>query len=59
MAKLSGMRLNAIMINRLYHIADDKETADLVWNMKQAANEKGCCPKREKVGTKNDANTEE
>ena len=47
MAKLSGMRLNAIMINRLYHISDDKDTRDLVKEMKEASEKRtfssSCC----------------
>jgi ferredoxin-thioredoxin reductase catalytic subunit len=48
------MRLNAIMINRLYHISDDDDTSKLVKEMKNAAkkNETFFCDCRGKKGDK-------
>jgi hypothetical protein len=39
-APLSSMRLNAIMINRLYHVSDDPTTKKLIEAMKEKAGPK-------------------
>jgi hypothetical protein len=44
---LSSMRLNAIMINRLYHISDDVETTNLIRKMRKAAKRKFFCDKED------------
>lgn len=39
------MRLSALMINRLYHVANDEETKGLIERMKDANKTKPCCGK--------------
>ena len=45
MAKLSSLRINAILTNRLYHISSDSETKALIERMKEASKVTGFCEK--------------